>query len=273
MKLKLSNIPERPDKPRTTGLTVIQDEGQSLKSIEDLISISGHLIDFVRFSPGALCSGEDLTMRVDAYTNAGIFPFLSGIMFENAYIRSGINEYLDYLKKNHFEYIEVSDGIIEIPPLEKAEFIKKVSKSFNVFSRIGAKFKKALFPKNKWKEYIIAELEAGSKKIIIEGSEGGISQVIFGKIDIKSNLVNHILNYSSINDIMWAAPQQGHQIWFINKFGANVNLADIDPEDLLKLESQRLGIDWETFLYNIPESLLAGKLREIDPMVDVDFQI
>ena len=273
MKLKLSNIPERPDKPRTTGLTVIQDEGLSLKSIENLISISGHLIDFVRFSPGALCSGEELTKRVDAYTNAGISPFLSGIIFENAYIRSGINEYLDFIKKNHFEYIEVSDGIIEIPPIEKAEFIKKVSKSFNVFSRIGAKFKKALFPKDKWKEYIVAELEAGSQKIIIEGSEGGTSQVIFGEIDIKSNLVNYILNYSSINDIMWAAPQQGHQIWFINKFGANVNLADIHPENMLKLESQRLGIDWETFLYNIPESLIEGKLREIDPMVDVDFQI
>ena len=75
MKLKLSNIPERPDKPRTTGLTVIQDEGLSLKSIEDLISISGHHIDFVRFSPAALCSGEELTNRVDTYMQADISPF------------------------------------------------------------------------------------------------------------------------------------------------------------------------------------------------------
>ncbi len=273
MKLKLSNIPDRPDKPRTTGLTVIQDEGLSLKSIEDLISVSGHLIDFVRFSPGALCSGEELTKRVDTYIHAGISPFLSGIMFEAAYIRNSINEYLDFLKENHFEYIEVSDGIIEIPPLEKAEFIKNTSKSINVFSRIGAKSKKALFPKDKWQEYIVAELEAGSQKIIVEGGEGGTSQVISGKIDIKSNLVNHILNYSSTNDIMWEAPHQEQHIWFINKFGANVNLANIDSEDLLKLESQRLGIDCETFLNNIPESLIEGKLRETDPMVDVDFQI
>jgi phosphosulfolactate synthase len=273
MKLRLSNIPERPNKPRTTGLTVIQDEGLSLKKIEDIISTTGHLIDFVRFSPGALCSDEELSRRVDTYMHAGISPFVSGIMFEAAYIRKNINEYLDFLKENHFEYIEVSDGIIEIPPLEKAEFIKKVSKRFDVFSRIGAKFKKALFPKDKWKEYIVAELEAGSQKIIIEGSEGGITQVISGEIDIKSNLVNYILNYSSINDIIWEAPHQEHHLWFINKFGANVNLADIHPENLLKLESQRLGINWETLLNNIPESLIEGKSREIDPRVDVDFQI
>jgi phosphosulfolactate synthase len=82
MKLKLSNIPERSEKPRTTGLTVIQDQGLSLKSIEDIISISGHLIDFVRFSPGAPCSDERLTKRVETYIQAGISPFLSGIMFE-----------------------------------------------------------------------------------------------------------------------------------------------------------------------------------------------
>jgi phosphosulfolactate synthase len=273
MKLKLSNVPERPDKPRATGLTVIQDDGLSLKSIQDLIFVSGHLIDFVRFSPGALCSGEELTRRVDAYTNAGISPFLSGIMFEAAYIRKNINEYLDFLKENHFEYIEVSDGIIEIPPLEKAEFIKNASKSIKVFSKIGAKFKKAIFPKDKWEEYIVTELNAGSQKIIIEGSEGGTSQIISGEIDIKSNLVRHILNYSGINDIIWEAPHQQQHIWFINKFGADVNLADIHPEYLLKLESQRLGLNWETLLNNIPESLLDGRLREIDPMVDVDFQI
>lgn len=273
MKLKLSNIPERPDKPRTTGLTVIQDEGLSLKSIEDLISVSGHLIDFVRFSPAALCSGEELTNRVDTYMQAGISPFISGIMFEAAYIRNNINEYLDFLKENHFEYIEVSDGIIEIPPSEKAEFIKKVSKSFKVLSKIGAKFKRALFPKDKWEEYIVAELKAGSQKIIIEGSEGGTSQVISGEIDIKSNLVRHILNYSGINEIIWEAPHQEQYLWFINKFGTNVNLADIHPEDLLKLESQRLGINLETFLNNIPESITEGKLRDTDPRVDVDFQI
>ncbi len=269
----LSNIPVRPEKPRISGLSIIQDEGLSLKSIEDYISVSGHLIDFVRFSPGALCSGEDLTKRVDTYMAAGISPFLSGIMFEAAYVRKRTTEYLDFLKKNHFEYIEVSDGIIEIPPLEKAEFISNASKSLNVLSRIGARSKKVQFPKVRWQEYIHAELEAGSQKIIVEGGEGGTSMVISGEVEVKKSLVNHILSYASIDDIIWEAPHQEQHLWFINKFGANVNLADIQPGDLLKLESQRLGIDRETFLNNIPESLLEGKLRQIDPMADFDYQM
>ncbi len=273
MKLKLSNIPVRPDKPRDSGLTIVQDEGMSLKNIEDLISISGHLIDYVRFAPGALCSGEDLSKRVDAYKHAGISAFLSGIMFEAAYIRKETKEYLDFLKKNHFDYIEVSDGIIEIPPLEKAKIIKNASKSIHVLSRIGARSKKVLFPKDKWQEYIVTELEAGSQKVIVEGGEGGTSQVISGQVEIKKNLVSHILNFAGMNDIIWEAPHHEQYIWFINEFGANVNLADIRPEDLLNLESQRLGINQATFLNNIPESFQKGKLRTIDPIADFDYQM
>ena len=67
------------------------------------------------------CRGSNKARRY--IKHAGIFPLLSGIMFEAAYIRNSVNEYLDFLKKNHFEYIEVSEGIIEIPPTEKAEHL------------------------------------------------------------------------------------------------------------------------------------------------------
>jgi phosphosulfolactate synthase len=273
MDIKLAWLPERPAKPRTKGLTVLQDEGLSLTGIEDIISTSGHLIDLVRISTNAIFSAESLSERVRRYKQAGISPFVSGIMFEAAYIRESLDSYLDLLEANGFDHIEVSDGIVEIPPEEKAAIIQNLSGKFLVISKIGAKFKKAFFRYEKWKEYITAESKAGSYKIIIEGGEAGTSQVISGKIDIKLNLVNHILSFTDPEFIIWEAPRKKHQIWFINKLGVDVNLADICPQHILGLESQRLGMHWKTLSNNLPDSLTKGRFRKTDPMQDIDFQI
>ncbi len=273
MEIKFDYLPERPVKPRSEGLTIIRDDGLGLNDIEDIVSTYGHLIDLARISPGALCSGEALSKRADKYKQAGISPFISGILFEAAYIRNSVNEYLDLLEANNFGYIEVSDCIVEIPPKEKAEIIKNLSKRFIVFSKIGTKFKNVFFSNEKWKDYIMAESEAGSRKIIIEGGEAGTSPVISGKIDIKLSLVNHILDFANIEDIIWEAPHHEQQTWFINKFGANVNLADIYPRHVPGLEGLRSGIHWETFVNYLPGSLTEGKLRKADPLFDIDFQI
>ena len=273
MDIKLAWLPERPAKPRTKGLTVLQDDGLSLVNIEDIISTSGHLIDLVRISPNAIFSAESLSERVRKYKQAGISPFVSGFMFEAAYIRDSLNNYLDFLEASGFDHIEVSDGIVEIAPGEKAEIIQNLSGRFLVISKIGAKFKKAFFRYTKWKEYITAESRAGSHKIIIEGGEAGTSQIISGKIDINLNLVNHILSITDPELIIWEAPRKNQQIWFINKLGVDVNLADICPQHVLGLESQRLGMHWKTLSNNLPESLTKERLRKIDPMQNIDFQI
>ena len=245
----------------------------SLRQIEDIIATSGPLIDFVRYSPGVLCSAEELSNRTKIYLRAGISPLLSGVLFEAAYIRNSINEYIRLAEENNIGYIEVSDGIIKIPPEDKAEIIKDMSKRFIVFSKIGTKLKNVLFRNDKWKSYIIAESEAGSHKIIIEGGEAGTSTVVSGNIDIKVNLVNHILKLANVEDIIWEAPHRVHQSWFISKFGANVNLADILPEHVPDLESQRSGINWKTFKNYLPEPVTKGKLRQPDPGFNIDFQI
>jgi phosphosulfolactate synthase len=272
-KIDFAYLPERTSKPRTEGLTIIQDEGMSLREIEDIIAASGPLIDFVRYSPGVLFSAEELSKRTKTYLRAGITPLLSGILFEAAYIRNDIHEYIKLAEKNNIGYIEVSEGIIKIPYEEKADIIKDLSKRFIVFSKIGTKLKNVLFRNDKWKQYIKAESEAGSQKLIIEGGEAGTSIVMAGNTDIKVNLVNHILNLANIEDIIWEVPHRENQSWFIGKFGANVNLADIMPAHVPDLESQRSGINWKTLKNHLPESLTRGKLRQPDPGFNIDFQI
>ncbi len=42
---------------------------------------------------------------------------------------------------------------------------------------------------------------------------------------------------------------------------------------MLNLESLRLGINQESFLNNNPDSLTKGRLKQIDPMADFDYQV
>jgi phosphosulfolactate synthase len=273
MDLNLSLLPSRSPKPRSTGITMIQDEGLSLKSVDELISASGHLVDFVRFSYATLCSAEPLAKRVEKYRQSGILPLMSGIIFEAAYIRESVDNYLNMLGSSGIDHIEISDAVVEIFPGKKAEIIGKLSERFTVFSKTGTKVKTMSFGYNKWQEYITTAA-AGSKKLIIEGGETGTSPVFSGKTGVNVNLVNHILKFAKIEDIIWETPSREQQVWFITRFGASVNLAGIDPLQVLSLESRRLGMSWETFGNNIHGIETDDKkLRKTDPIFDVDFQL
>jgi phosphosulfolactate synthase len=274
MDLNLPYLPSRSSKPRSNGITIIQDEGLSLKRIDELISTSGHLVDYARISPESLCSAEPLARRVEKYKQSGISPLMSGIMFEAAYIRNSVDRYLQMLESAGIDHIEISDAIVEIPPKEKAGIIEELSKRLTVFSKTGTKFKTMSFRHKEWKDYILSEYAGGSKKIIIEGGETGTSPVFSGKTEININLVNHILNFADIEDIIWETPSRIQQVWFITRFGAGVNLADIDPAHVPALESRRLGLNWETFRNNISDFETGDKkLRKNDPVFDTDFQL
>ena len=274
MNLNFSNLPSRSSKTRSKGLTIIQDKGSALESIEKFISSSGHHVDFARISPASLCSAVPLANRVKKYLEADIIPLMSGIIFEAAFIRDDVDKYLHMLESAGIDHIELSDSVVEIKPEQKAEMIRELSDRFTIFSKIGPKIKTMSFRYQEWKDYILAETGAGSKKIIIEGGETGTLPVFSGKAQINVPLINHILKFASIEDTVWEAPGEEQQIWFITRFGSEVNLADIDPLKVPALESHRNGISWQTFRNNISVKDTGDKkLRSTDPIFETDFQL
>lgn len=52
MLIDLSYIPNRKQKPRTDGLTMVMDKGLSVNEANNLIDSSGHLIDFIKLGFG-----------------------------------------------------------------------------------------------------------------------------------------------------------------------------------------------------------------------------
>ena len=84
-------------------------------------------------------------------------------------------------------------------------------------------------------------------KVIAEAREGGNVGMFETNGDIRDSLIKKITTEINVSNILWEAPLKKQQVWFINNFGANVNLGNISPNSIISLECLRLGLRGDTF--------------------------
>ena len=249
---ELPFIPERTAKPRNSGLTMMMDKGLSLREVEDFIEASGHLTDVAKFGFGTAFVSKDLEAKLKLYRENDIRPYFGGTLFEAFYARGMFEDYLRLLDKYNMDLAEISDGSVIIPHDEKCELIARMAKDRTVLSEVGSKDSGIIISPAKWIKMMSTELEAGSWKVIAEGRESGNVGVFRPNGTAHTYLINKIIAKVKPEDILWGAPQKNQQVWFIKLFGANVNLGNIAPNEMIPLECLRLGLRGDTFFENLP---------------------
>ncbi|MEC8611051.1 MAG: phosphosulfolactate synthase [Bacteroidota bacterium] len=247
MNFDLSHLPERPSKPRSSGLTMAMDKGLSVRQVEDFIETAGEVTDLVKFGFGTSMISPNLIEKIKLYQQANIRVYLGGTLFEAFVVRDMFNDYQSLLEKFNIDMVEVSDGSIEISHKEKCEYIKILGQNFTVLSEVGSKDANKLIPPYKWIELIQKEIDAGSWKVIAESREGGNVGIYRNSGEVRSDLVEEILTKIDNNRIIWESPQKSQQVWFIKLMGSNVNLGNIAPNEVIPLECLRLGLRGDTF--------------------------
>lgn len=255
MKIKLPYAPDRGTKPRNAGVTMVMDKGLSLRQAEDLIESSGHCIDFVKLGFGTSYVTNRLEEKIELYKSANIQPYLGGTFFEAFLVRDMFRDYIKLLKKLKLSTAEISDGSIRLKPEEKLKLIKDLSKDFKVFSEVGSKEAGIFIAPNRWKQMMETELEAGAWKVIAEARESGTVGIYRpgGKPHVA--LINKILNKIPKDSILWEAPNKAQQAYFIKLLGSDVNLGNIAPDEVISLETLRLGMRGDTFFLHLPQEL------------------
>lgn len=249
MNYKLNDIPERPAKPRQSGLTMVMDKGLSLRQVEDFIEVAGTHTDIVKLGWATSYVTPNLKEKLALYRSAGIPTYFGGTLFEAFAIRNQFDDYRRVLEEFEMEYAEISDGSMDIPHDEKCEFIRTLSTQVTVISEVGSKDAAKIFAPYKWIALMKAELEAGSWKVIAEAREGGNVGIYRGTGEVREGLVDEILTQIPEEAIIWEAPQKEQQVWFIKLIGTNVNLGNIAPAEVIPLETIRLGLRGDTFDY------------------------
>ena len=257
MNYQLPHIPERPAKPREAGVTMVMDKGLSTRQAEDMIEASGHLIDFVKLGFGTSYISKNLETKIKLYKEAGLKVYLGGTLFEAFIIRNMFNDYIKLLDKFKLEVAEVSDGSIVMPHDKKCEYISKLSKNFMVLSEVGSKEAGIIIHPAKWISMMSKELAAGSWKVIAEARESGNVGIYRPNGHAHTLLINKILSKIPKEKILWESPQKSQQVWFIKLLGPNVNLGNISCEDVIPLETLRLGLRADTFFTFLPGGVRA----------------
>ncbi len=247
MNFELNKIPERTTQPRESGLTMVMDKGLSVREIEDLIEVAGPYIDIVKLGWATSYVTPNLSKKLDVYKSAGIPVYFGGTLFEAFVIRGRFDDYRRVLDKYDLHHAEVSDGSIDIPHDEKCKYISELSTQVTVISEVGSKDAQKIFAPYKWIQMMKAELEAGSWKLIAESREGGNVGIYRESGEVRQGLVDEILTQVPAERIIWEAPQKNQQVWFIELIGANVNVGNIAPAEVIPLETIRLGLRGDTF--------------------------
>lgn len=243
----LKNIPERTQKPRVNGLTMVMDKGLSVREVEDFLEVAGPHSDIIKLGWSTSYVTPNLERKLKVYKDAGIPVYFGGTLFEAFIIRNQFDDYRRILDKYGMEIAEVSDGSIEIAHDEKCDYIRKLSEQVTVISEVGSKDAAKILAPYKWINLMKAELEAGAWKVIAEAREAGNVGIFRDSGEVRQGLIDEILTQIPAESIIWEAPQKAQQVWFIKLIGSNINLGNIAPSDVIPVETLRLGLRSDTF--------------------------
>lgn len=247
MNYALKFLPDRTQKPREFGFTMAMDKGMSIREVEDFISIAGEYTDIVKLGWATSQVTPNLKDKLNVYRDAGIPTYFGGTLFEAFIVRGQFDDYRKILDKYNMTFAEVSDGSIELDHDIKCNYIAKLADQVTVLSEVGSKDVEKIIPPYKWIKLMQTELDAGAWKVIGEARESGNVGLFRSSGEVRSGLVEEILTKIPFEKIIWEAPLKAQQVWFIKLLGANVNLGNIAPNEVIPLETIRLGLRGDTF--------------------------
>ena len=240
------DLSARAPKPRAEGLTHVIDKGMSLPEIEGLFDTAGDFVDIVKLGWGTSYVTRNLEKKIALYRSFETPIVCGGTLFEAVVVRDKLDEYRQWLEHNRISHVEVSDGTIDLPHERKLDLIAELAKDFVVISEVGSKDAEVVYAPYQWVDWMKDELDAGAWKVITEGREGGTAGIFRPTGEMRTGLIDEIVHEIDVGDIIFEAPSTHSQAWFVRTFGPDVNLGNIPPDEVIPLETLRLGLRSDT---------------------------
>jgi phosphosulfolactate synthase len=237
---------------RSAGLTHVIDKGLGPRAWEDVLETSGPYIDIVKLGWGTSYVTPNLRAKLDVLHEKPVV--IGGTFFEVVLTQGKLDEYKRWLQELSLTHVEISDGVIDLERERKLELIADFARDFTVLSEVGSKDSSVEFEADDWKNWLQEELDAGAWKVITEAREGGSAGIFSADGAMRTDVVGEIAGAVALADVIFEAPTKDSQAWFVKQFGPTVNLGNIQPDEVIPLETLRLGLRGDT----LKEVLLHG---------------
>ncbi len=226
------------------GLTHVIDKGLGPRAWEDVLEVAGDHISIVKLGWGTAYVTNNLERKLEVLRDKPVV--IGGTFFEVVYALGNLDEYKQWLTELGLTHVEISDGTVDIPRERKLELIAEFARDFTVLSEVGSKDSSVEYSVDEWTQWLNEELEAGAWKVITEAREGGTAGIFDSSGGMRTELISEIASVVGPANIVFEAPTKAAQAWFVKEFGPSVNLGNIPPEEVIPLETLRLGLRGDT---------------------------
>jgi phosphosulfolactate synthase len=240
------------DLPQHNGLTHVIDKGLGPRGWEDVLEMAGDHISIVKLGWGTAYVTQNLERKLAVLREKPVV--VGGTFFEVVYAKDKLDEYKQWLDGLGLTHVEISDGTVDIPRDRKLELIADFARDFTVLSEVGSKDSSVDYTAEQWTQWLREELDAGAWKVITEAREGGTAGIFDSSGGMRTELIGEIAEAVGTENVVFEAPSKAAQAWFIKQFGPSVNLGNIPPDEVIPLETLRLGLRGDT----LKEMLLAA---------------
>jgi phosphosulfolactate synthase len=222
----------------------VLDKGLGPRAWEDVLETSGPYIDVVKLGWGTAYVTPNLERKLEVLRDKRVV--IGGTFFEAVWARGKVDEYKRWLGELGLTHVEISDGAVDMPREEKLELIADLASDFTVLSEVGSKDSAIEFSSDEWTGWLREELDAGAWKVITEARETGSSGIFTKGGEMRTELIADIGAAVDLDDLIFEAPTKAAQAWFVKEFGPTVNLGNIPPDEVIPLETLRLGLRADT---------------------------
>src|SRR6266542_3796250 len=254
------DLPARPGKPRVDGLTHVLDKGVPIPALDGVLAQAGELIDVLKIGWGIAYVDRTLKQRIALCDAAGILVSLGGTLLEVAANCGRVEELRRWALEQGIGAVEVSNGLGALTLDRKVDLVKKLASDFTVLAETGAKDGRVPVVPVHWVDEMRRDLDAGARWVIAEGRESGTVGLFRRDGSVREELVEAIANHVPLDRVIFEAPLKAQQAWFIRFLGPGVNLGNVPPEEMLPLETLRLGLRADTAPFSpvVEARVLAG---------------
>ena len=97
-----------------------------------------------------------------------------------------------------------------------------------------------------WVEQIERDLQAGAWKVIAEARESGTAGIYRATGEVRTGLIDEIVHAIDPDQLIFEAPKREQQVWLLRRLGSECNLGNIAPDEVISLETLRLGLRSDT---------------------------
>jgi phosphosulfolactate synthase len=245
-------LPERTSKPRQQGITHVLDKGMPLAELRQILGVCGDYVDIWKFGWGTAYLDPAVEAKLAVLAENGVLACTGGTLLEIAWHQGAVEPYLDWAAQVGFPCVEVSSGVVPMTPNERETLVARAAERFIVLSEVGLKDPAAEVSPEVWAEEAAAALAAGATWVVTEGRESGTVGLFDPTGQVREHVVDAVVGAIGVENTVFEAPRKDQQSWFVRRFGADVNLANIAPADALALEALRLGLRADTFDPSVP---------------------